>query len=125
MSFKSVFFGLAVLLSASSVSMAQSMPNYGPNPPQNTDSFGQVPSGAKPAMPIPVSLVLNRAVAPAPLAWTCQDWIAMEMAKSTIAAAKTKPTAITIRRHINTEQPPCLLWDRQSHIRALIWVNDC
>ena len=48
MSFKSVFFGLAVLLSASSVSMAQSMPNYGPNPPPNTDSFGQVPSGAKP-----------------------------------------------------------------------------
>ena len=34
MSFKSVFFGLAVLVSASSVSMAQSMPNYGPNPPQ-------------------------------------------------------------------------------------------
>ena len=28
--------------------MAQSMPNYGPNPPSNTDSFGQVPSGAKP-----------------------------------------------------------------------------
>ena len=48
MSFKSVFFGLAVLVSVSSVSMAQSMPNYGPNPPPNTDSFGQVPSGAKP-----------------------------------------------------------------------------
>jgi hypothetical protein len=48
MSFKSGFFGLAVLVSASSVSMAQSMPNYGPNPPPNTDSFGQVPSGAKP-----------------------------------------------------------------------------
>ena len=48
MSFKSVFFGLAVLVSASSVSMAQSVPNYGPNPPPNTDSFGQVPSGAKP-----------------------------------------------------------------------------
>ena len=48
MSFKSVFFGLAVLVSACSVSMAQSMPNYGPNPPPNTDSFGQVPSGAKP-----------------------------------------------------------------------------
>ena len=47
MSFKSVFFGLAVLVSACSVSMAQSMPNYGPNPPPNTDSFGQVPSGAK------------------------------------------------------------------------------
>ncbi|MFZ2092535.1 MAG: hypothetical protein WAU99_12440, partial [Pseudolabrys sp.] len=42
------FFGLAVLVSASSISMAQSMPNYGPNPPSNTDSFGQVPSGAKP-----------------------------------------------------------------------------
>lgn len=39
MSFKSVFFGIAVLVSASSVSMAQSMPNYGPNPPANTDSF--------------------------------------------------------------------------------------
>ena len=48
MSFKSVFFGLAVLVSASSISMAQSMPNYGPNPPSNTDRFGQVPSGAKP-----------------------------------------------------------------------------
>jgi len=48
MSFKSVFFGLAVLVSVSSVSMGQSMPNYGPNPPSNTDSFGQVPSGAKP-----------------------------------------------------------------------------
>ena len=35
-------------LSASSVSMAQSLPNYGPNPPRNTDSFGQPPSGAKP-----------------------------------------------------------------------------
>jgi hypothetical protein len=42
------FFGLAVLVSASSISMAQSMPNYGPNPPSNTDSFGQVPSGGKP-----------------------------------------------------------------------------
>jgi len=41
-------YRLAVLVSACSVSMAQSMPNYGPNPPPNTDSFGQVPSGAKP-----------------------------------------------------------------------------
>jgi len=48
MSLKSLFLGFAVLLSVSSVSMAQSMPNYGPNPPPNTDSFGQVPSGAKP-----------------------------------------------------------------------------
>ncbi len=48
MSLKPVLFALALLLSASSVSMAQSMPNYGPNPPRNTDSFGQVPSGAKP-----------------------------------------------------------------------------
>ena len=41
MSLKPVLFALALLLSASSVSMAQSMPNYGPNPPRNTDSFGQ------------------------------------------------------------------------------------
>ena len=49
MSLKSVFFGLAVLLSASSVSVAQSLPNYGPNPPRNTDSFGQPPSGGQTA----------------------------------------------------------------------------
>jgi len=48
MSLKSVCFGLAVLVSASSVSMAQSLPNYGANPPRNVDSFGQPPSGAKP-----------------------------------------------------------------------------
>ena len=48
MSLKSVCFGLAVLVSASSVSMAQSLPNYGPNPPRNIDSFGQPASGAKP-----------------------------------------------------------------------------
>jgi hypothetical protein len=48
MSLKSVCFGFAVLVSASSVSMAQSLPNYGPNPPPNTDSFGQPASGAKP-----------------------------------------------------------------------------
>jgi hypothetical protein len=48
MSLKSVCFGFAVLVSASSVSMAQSLPNYGPNPPPNTDSFGQLASGAKP-----------------------------------------------------------------------------
>ena len=39
MSLKSVCFGLAVLVSASSVSMAQSLPNYGPNPPPNATAL--------------------------------------------------------------------------------------
>jgi hypothetical protein len=48
MSLKPVLFALAMVLSASSISLAQSMPNYGPNPPRNADSFGQPPSGTKP-----------------------------------------------------------------------------
>ncbi|HYC15936.1 MAG TPA: hypothetical protein VEC94_01905 [Pseudolabrys sp.] len=48
MSAKPIFFGLAILVSASSVSVAQSLPNYGPNPPAQADSFGQPPSGTRP-----------------------------------------------------------------------------
>ena len=45
---KTLLMASAILLSAATASFAQSMPNYGPNPPSQTDSFGQVSSGAKP-----------------------------------------------------------------------------
>jgi hypothetical protein len=45
---KLTLFAVLLVLCATTVSYAQSMPNYGPNPPSQTDSFGQVPSGAKP-----------------------------------------------------------------------------
>ena len=48
MSLKTPIMATAILLSAASASLAQSLPYYGPNPPPNTDSFGQPPSGAKP-----------------------------------------------------------------------------
>ncbi len=38
----------AVLLSATTVSLAQSLPNYGPNAPATGDSFGKPYSGARP-----------------------------------------------------------------------------
>ena len=38
----------AILLSATTVAFAQSMPNYGPNAPANADSFGKPPSGTRP-----------------------------------------------------------------------------
>ncbi|HKS84310.1 MAG TPA: hypothetical protein VJR71_02420 [Pseudolabrys sp.] len=45
---KSFLMAAAVVLAATSVSLAQSLPNYGPNAPANADSFGQPPSGTKP-----------------------------------------------------------------------------
>lgn len=39
---------LAVLLSATTISLAQSLPNYGPNGPASGDSFGKPPSGTNP-----------------------------------------------------------------------------
>lgn len=43
-------FGVAFVLLAAltSAASAQSLPNYGPNPPANADSFGQPASGARP-----------------------------------------------------------------------------
>ncbi len=35
----------AMLLGAATVSLAQSLPNYGPNAPATGDSFGKPPSG--------------------------------------------------------------------------------
>ena len=48
MAFKTILAALAVLLSATTVSLAQSMPNYGPNGPATGDSFGKPYSGAQP-----------------------------------------------------------------------------
>jgi len=39
---------LTVLVSATTISLAQSLPNYGPNAPATGDSFGKPYSGAKP-----------------------------------------------------------------------------
>jgi len=38
----------AVFVGATTVSLAQSMPNYGPNPPPGADTFGQPPTGYLP-----------------------------------------------------------------------------
>ena len=45
---RTLLLATSLLLCATTVSFAQSLPNYGPNPPSQTDSFGQPPSGAKP-----------------------------------------------------------------------------
>jgi len=45
---KALILAVAVVLWGSTVSFAQSLPNYGPNAPPNADSFGQPPSGAMP-----------------------------------------------------------------------------
>jgi len=39
---------LAVLVAATTMSFAQSMPNYGPNAPSTGDSLGKPPSGTRP-----------------------------------------------------------------------------
>jgi hypothetical protein len=44
MPLKSLLSAFAVLLSATTVSLAQSLPNYGPNAPAPGDSFGKPPS---------------------------------------------------------------------------------
>jgi len=48
MTLKTVIASIAFLLSATTVSLAQSLPNYGPNAPPTGDSFGQPPSGTYP-----------------------------------------------------------------------------
>jgi hypothetical protein len=45
---KTALLGVAVLVAATTASLAQSLPNYGANAPANADSFGQPPSGAMP-----------------------------------------------------------------------------
>jgi hypothetical protein len=48
MPLKTFILAAAVLLSASTVCLAQSMPNYGPNAPATGDSFGKPPSATRP-----------------------------------------------------------------------------
>jgi hypothetical protein len=48
MTLKTTLAAITVLLSATTVSLAQSMPNYGPNAPSTGDSFGKPPSGTRP-----------------------------------------------------------------------------
>ncbi len=45
MTLKTFIAVLAILLGATTVSFAQSLPNYGPNAPATGDSFGKPPSG--------------------------------------------------------------------------------
>jgi hypothetical protein len=48
MALKMLLAACAVFLSATTVSLAQSLPNYGPNAPASGDSFGKPYSGAQP-----------------------------------------------------------------------------
>ena len=48
MTLKTLVSAFAVLLTATTVSLAQSQPNYGPNAPATGDSFGKPPSGNNP-----------------------------------------------------------------------------
>ena len=50
MTLKTLLAAGAVLLAATTISMAQSQPNFGPNAPANGDSFGKPPSGAQPPL---------------------------------------------------------------------------
>jgi len=45
---KAFVLGFAVLFAGATASLAQSLPNYGPNAPATGDSFGKPYSGAKP-----------------------------------------------------------------------------
>jgi hypothetical protein len=45
MTLKIFIAAFAVVLGATTVSLAQSLPNYGPNAPATGDSFGKPPSG--------------------------------------------------------------------------------
>ncbi len=45
---KTIVTAAVVLLSATTFSYAQSLPNYGPNAPATGDSYGKPYSGAKP-----------------------------------------------------------------------------
>ena len=48
MTFKTLAAASAILISATTIAFAQSMPNYGPNAPATGDSFGKPPSGTRP-----------------------------------------------------------------------------
>ena len=48
MTFTTLLTASAILLGATTVSSAQSMPNYGPNAPATGDSLGKPPSGTRP-----------------------------------------------------------------------------
>jgi hypothetical protein len=48
MTLKTLAAASAIVLSATTLSFAQSMPNYGPNAPATGDSFGKPPSGTRP-----------------------------------------------------------------------------
>jgi len=47
-SMKALLLAFAVFFGGATVSLAQSLPNYGPNAPATGDSFGKPYSGAKP-----------------------------------------------------------------------------
>lgn len=48
MPLKTALLGFAALVAATTISLAQSQPNFGPNAPANADSFGQPPTGTMP-----------------------------------------------------------------------------
>jgi hypothetical protein len=48
MAFKTIIAVAAIMLGATTLSLAQSLPNYGPNAPALGDSFGQPPTGTYP-----------------------------------------------------------------------------
>ena len=48
MTLKIFIAAFTMLLGATTVSLAQSLPNYGPNAPATGDSFGKPPSGTYP-----------------------------------------------------------------------------
>jgi hypothetical protein len=48
MTLKIFIAAFSVLLGATTISFAQSLPNYGPNAPATGDSFGKPPSGTHP-----------------------------------------------------------------------------
>lgn len=48
MTMKILLTAFALLAGATTISLAQSMPNYGPNAPATGDSFGKPPSGTRP-----------------------------------------------------------------------------
>jgi hypothetical protein len=48
MALKTIVVALSLILSATTILLAQSLPNYGPNAPATGDSFGKPPSGVNP-----------------------------------------------------------------------------
>jgi hypothetical protein len=48
MTLKTLVAASVIVLSATTVSFAQSLPNYGPNAPATGDSLGKPPSGTRP-----------------------------------------------------------------------------